>query len=889
MKTMRRWTARSFVSTVAVSALFALTSIRAHAQEPSEEPKLTPEQLAELFKEPPSHLAPMPAIDFDSTLFKANAEEQQEIKELIEQLTQIEKPDYGMAPWMSGSQFAPVKSSREMGAGIIMVNHGLETMDEVTRLVVFGPKAIPALLEAIDDKSESKLVMEHGGGMGAMWYGREVQTNPVNGHETNVIQAKEGVQKPGSAWGDFESNIKRHVITRGDICFNILGQIVNRNYEASRYQPTACRVINSPSNDLEIASVLRQIWQSEDSAKFLFDSLLIDFHSQGGAKSFQNGAAMRLLYYFTDQSADLIIKRLDSFAVNSIINAEDPGEAWRKRMEINGTRVPDFIKSVAFSDQPDVRQAIIRVIKRTDDPSIFHECLTLQVVETEPELILERMKAIISIPPPATQGPFGGEYHTLRAAVRFFPDKSQALFDTYLDHGTLECRRATIHALAKPEQPVPWAVLFLKPLLDDRTDTGWQYGPSYDRKPIRICDEAAKILAEHYIEGALFEYEQNPEYLDTQIAKLKSKLAGKEVAFERPTEWAMPTDLATRKAMRVLEFDMSLWRIYPISDGNTLWIGNGYRSDIGYAWDTLKIDAVSGEIVDRTNIEDWHGSVKMLPAQSATTVYSHDPNEHGRINERDVRTGELIRTFEVPFRSFFHGGRDIKDQTIMVTGMGELYLTGDGRKIICATQDGAINSFDIETGVHTKPWKYEGENPFKGSGFHTRLTFLKGTNRILVEGLPGIGDAPLLMWDHDTQTMNEVMKVPEAAWRGGWGDLAWQKMNGYAELWNIAKRTEIKLPQREVAIDKFLCDSDQSTLFSLRTDGVIDVFRIIDGVRAEPIHRLRPSKEKLRYAMSLSADDGTLFLTGNPPRSSNGERPEKHTVIDIFDVGDLTK
>ena len=890
MKAMTRRAVRPLVSTVAVSVWFALASTGAHAQERSEEPELSADQLAEIFKEPPSNLAPMPAISFESTSYRATTDEEREIKRLVEQLTQIEKPDYGMAPWMSGSQFAPIKSSQEFGPGIMMVDHGLQTADAVTRLVAFGSKAIPALLDALDDKSESKLVMEHGGGMGGMWYGRELQVNPLSETEAKVIEARGDMQRPGTAWGGFDDNIRRHAITRGDICFNILGQIVNRSYEASRYQPTACRVINSPSNDPKIATVVREIWRSDDPALHLFESLLIDLHSRGGAKQFQHGAAMRLLYYFPEHSADLIAARLDSFDVNSTRNAVDPWEVWQRRMEINGTWVPQFIKAVAFSDHPVVRGAVMRVLNRTDDPSIFHECLTEPVVRAEPESVFKRMKEIIAVAPLAEQGPFGGEYHTLRAAARFFPDRSRPLFDIYLSHDTLQCRRAVIHALNKPEQPVPWAVQFLEPLLDDRTDTGWQYGPDYDRKPIRICDEAAKILAAHYVEGALFEYEQNPEYLDTQVAKLKSMLAGEEVTFERPAEWVMPAALTTRKAMRVLEFDMNLWRIFPISGPDTLWIGYGYRSDIGYAWDILKIDTESGEIVDRAPIENWRGGVKMLPEIGATTVYSHDPNEHGRINEREVRTGELIRTFTVPFRSFFHGGRGIEDETILVTGMGELYLSEDEREIICTTKDGAINSFDIETGIHTKPWKYEGENPFPEMGLRGRLTHLSGTNRFLLENIPGIGDAPVRLWNQNTLTMSEVEKVPRSAWRDGWGDLAWQNMNGYAELWNIAKRTEIKLPQRDVAIKTFLCDSDQSTLFSLRADGVIDVFRIIDGERAEPIYRLLPSSdESLRYAMSLTADNETLFLTGNPPRGPDGERPEPHSVIAIFHVADLTQ
>src|SRR5687768_11282452 len=76
------------------------------------EPGLSPEQLEEMMREPPSHLAEMPALRIDSSKYEATTEQHDEIKRLIEELTQIEKPDYGMAPWMSGSQFAPVKSSQ---------------------------------------------------------------------------------------------------------------------------------------------------------------------------------------------------------------------------------------------------------------------------------------------------------------------------------------------------------------------------------------------------------------------------------------------------------------------------------------------------------------------------------------------------------------------------------------------------------------------------------------------------------------------------------------------------------------------------------------------------------------------------------------------------------
>ena len=109
-----------------------------------------------------------------------------------------------------------------------------------------------------------------------------------------------------------------------------IGQIVGRGYQAVRYQPTACIVINSPTEDQELRKQVRAIWESKDPRQRLFESLLTDyatvadyvdgesFDIWGMAGDLQCEAAMRLLYYFPKESAPLIAKRLRDLRVQNV-------------------------------------------------------------------------------------------------------------------------------------------------------------------------------------------------------------------------------------------------------------------------------------------------------------------------------------------------------------------------------------------------------------------------------------------------------------------------------------------------------------------------------------------------------------------------------------------
>jgi hypothetical protein len=225
------------------------------------------------------------------------------IQSLIQQLTEIEDPYLGLSPTMTGTGFAPVPSSERMRNGILM-NHGLKTPEVFAKLVELGPVALPYLLQSLDDKTPTKLKIEHSGFFGFLAYGtrpsirwvagevefvqnliqsnmeadiakyidlppefiakaknpratlRELGTemlprthqefNPRNPAETKILEQIRSSIKVSDE-GDQEirvvfgyQGLKEYTVTVGDLCYVIIGQITNRSYFAIQYQPTAC-------------------------------------------------------------------------------------------------------------------------------------------------------------------------------------------------------------------------------------------------------------------------------------------------------------------------------------------------------------------------------------------------------------------------------------------------------------------------------------------------------------------------------------------------------------------------------------------------------------------------------------------------------------------------
>src|SRR5262249_25418204 len=134
----------------------------------------------------------------------------------------------------------------------------------------------------------------------------EFEINPSNPTEKKAVSARAVADRSMPPLGG------RYTYRVGDICLLALGEIVNRYYDLVRYQATAMYIVNSPVEDQKLCQQMRSIWSRQDSAKTLFESLLLDYSSDGvlngkapaglrRATRFQAGAVVRLLYYFPEE------------------------------------------------------------------------------------------------------------------------------------------------------------------------------------------------------------------------------------------------------------------------------------------------------------------------------------------------------------------------------------------------------------------------------------------------------------------------------------------------------------------------------------------------------------------------------------------------------------
>jgi hypothetical protein len=251
-------------------------------------------------------------------------------------------------------------------------------------LVEIGPDALPFLLEALEDKTPTKLtIVRFWELFGTTYFGTELGGNPLNPVERRVLPNHPFPQLevrlyPGKTAQESEENEDdfegSYTLKVGDICFAALGQIVGRPYDAVRYQPTAIVIINSPLERKVLRERVRAIWSSNDPAQKLLDSLLLDYATEGifngksldgwsQGSNFQVQAALRLLYYFRQETAPLIAARLRS------LDVETGGDPLERDVR-NGVRAVDFIKAVSWCKEPPIQEALADIALRTNDSTI---------------------------------------------------------------------------------------------------------------------------------------------------------------------------------------------------------------------------------------------------------------------------------------------------------------------------------------------------------------------------------------------------------------------------------------------------------------------------------------------------------------------------------------
>lgn len=246
-----------------------------------------------------------------------------ETEALIDALTEIKEYGLGYCGTRSGSQFLPLAGTAEAGALLLNQERPVES-DTLKKLVMLGPKTVPALVKHLSDSRKLKTAPLSG----MMW------TSFSNEYDVNRRTTK---NLPLDAEKD-EAEAKHHLLTVGDLCFVALGQITNRGFNAARYQPSGGIVINSPlvRESLRNAAIAEFTGFTTEAhrARLIADFTEPDYEDR------RIGAYYRLAYYYPDSVEVLVLKQMavppyDGFAIEKFVRGvlyEEKDAAKRKAL-----------------------------------------------------------------------------------------------------------------------------------------------------------------------------------------------------------------------------------------------------------------------------------------------------------------------------------------------------------------------------------------------------------------------------------------------------------------------------------------------------------------------------------------------------------------------------
>lgn len=171
---------------------------------------------------------------------------------------------------------------------------------QMVELVRRGASALPSLIEHLRDKRTTKLTV---GGYSprssAYVPGSFFFVFQYFGDEYDPRTGPAQFQRKRAELGDrdkilmqFEHEFKEpYTVKVGDVCYFLIGQIVNRTLIPVRYQPSAILVVNSPIETPVLVEEVQRDWSGIDSAKLML-SLLVDLHTD------RLTALSRLRFYY---------------------------------------------------------------------------------------------------------------------------------------------------------------------------------------------------------------------------------------------------------------------------------------------------------------------------------------------------------------------------------------------------------------------------------------------------------------------------------------------------------------------------------------------------------------------------------------------------------------
>ena len=476
----------------------------------------------------PPRLDPIPDLPAPPRVL-LDAAQVDRIQNLIRQLQQAREMDMGFVNLIHRFAFAPLSA---LGAASVHLQAAPDqkAFEPFTELVRLGPRALPALLEALDSATPTRLQIT-----AAMWmqYRRELPHNRGNEREQQILATLPPLDDSQSLSGRPNAT-PPYVLTVGDVCFAAIGQIVGRRYMPVRYQPTAGYVINSPTHDPVLSQAVRALWSNSDPTRYLWDSLRRDYASR--RTDFQSAATTRLLFYFPKQTVPLVAQRLSRLQLQATRSPKElfgPSPAsdqrFHQREEANGVDTQEFLRAVSWCKRPAVRAQIRAAWRRASDPFLLWWALLPGLEPSDWPMVRDKLGAILDQLPRQEDGHDMG-FHTLLNLRRFGGEKARPLFRRYLTGASAQRCYTVCEILARTDGR--WDREFLWPMLRDRRPYDGESHPvlakaDEPRIPVRVCDQAAWAISQNR-QNLRFELVGTTRQLDGQIALLRQQLSRRD-------------------------------------------------------------------------------------------------------------------------------------------------------------------------------------------------------------------------------------------------------------------------------------------------------------------------------------------------------------------------
>jgi hypothetical protein len=224
---------------------------------------------------------------------------QKSVAELIDDLTQIDSQSIAINAryWHAGF------IADETPAALRTNRYGMVFPDaapQMRELVRRGPLALPELINYLDDKRLTRLDVGGFGVFGAKWFGDE--------YSPRIRDSQPSGLDPSWTPKSFTT----YTLRVGDICYALIGQIVNSQLQTLQPIPSGLLQVNSPLMAPVLIEKIGKDWGNGE-AETLKASLMADIHGTSGpfqnihteqedlyTKIVVNPALRRLRLYFPD-------------------------------------------------------------------------------------------------------------------------------------------------------------------------------------------------------------------------------------------------------------------------------------------------------------------------------------------------------------------------------------------------------------------------------------------------------------------------------------------------------------------------------------------------------------------------------------------------------------